>query len=133
MLQINEFNQGYLNSLWEVWQCPRPWPGSLAADYFWGWGIKVAKKTTTIYTRKKIDNEGRDEVNEGTMQESDNIVDINDENFDINHADSVNEEPITITENYLGYSERDRFLRLREALEGDDFDKTEVNLKYGDK
>ena len=67
------------------------------------------------------------------MQESDNIVDINDENFDINHADSVNEEPITITENYLGYSERDRFLRLREALEGDDFDKTEVNLKYGDK
>ena len=76
MLQINEFNQGYLNSLWEVWQCPRPWPGSLAADYFWGWGIKVAKKTTTIYTRKKIDNEGRDEVNEGTMQESDNIVEI---------------------------------------------------------
>ena len=67
------------------------------------------------------------------MQESDNIVDINDENFDINHADSVNEEPITITENYLGYSKRDRFLRLREALEGDDFDKTEVNLKYGDK
>ena len=94
---------------------------------------KSPKKTTTIYTRKKIDNEGRDEVNEGTMQESDNIVDINDENFDINHADSVNEEPITITENYLGYSKRDRFLRLREALEGDDFDKTEVNLKYGDK
>ena len=27
--------------------------------------------------RRKIDNEGRDEVNEGTMQESDNIADIN--------------------------------------------------------
>ena len=58
---------------------------------------------------------------------------INDKNFDINHADSVNEEPITITENYLGDSERDRFLRLRESLEVDDFDKREVNLKYGDK
>ena len=67
------------------------------------------------------------------MQESDNIVYINDENFDINHADSVNEEPIKITENYLGDSERDRFLRLREALEVDDFDKREVNLEYGDK
>ena len=67
------------------------------------------------------------------MQESDNIVYINDKNFDINHADSVNEEPITITENYLGDSERDRFLRLRESLEVDDFDKREVNLKYGDK
>ena len=67
------------------------------------------------------------------MQESDNIVYINDENFDINHADSVNEEPIKITENYLGDSERDRFLRLRESLEVDDFDKREVNLKYGDK
>ena len=58
---------------------------------------------------------------------------INDKNFDINHADSVNEEPITITENYLGDSERDRFLRLRESLEVDDFDKREMNLKYGDK
>ena len=67
------------------------------------------------------------------MQESDNIVYINDKNFDINHADSVNEELITITENYLGDSERDRFLRLRESLEVDDFDKREVNLKYGDK
>ena len=45
----------------------------------------------------------------------------------------MNEEPITITENYLGDSERDRFLRLRESLEVDDFDKREVNLKYGDK
>ena len=123
MLQINEFNQGYLNSLWEVWQCPRPWPGSLAADYFWGWGIKVAKKTTTIYTRKKIDNEGRDEVNEGTMQESDNIVEIYDENVDINHADSPNEEHITIIEIDLSNFKRGRLLRLREALEGDDFSK----------
>ena len=33
----------------------------------------------------------------------------------------------------MTHSERDRVLRLREALEGDDFGKTEVNLKYGDK
>ena len=67
------------------------------------------------------------------MQESDNTADINDENVDIKHADSVNEEPITITENDLSDSERNRLLRLRETLEGDDFGKTEVNLKYGDK
>ena len=83
--------------------------------------------------RRKIDNEGRDEVNEGIMQESDNIADINRENVDINHADSANEEPIKIIENDLSDSERDRLLRLREALEGNDFGKTEVNLKYGDK
>ena len=28
------------------------------------------------------------------MQESDNIADINDENVDINHANSVNEKPL---------------------------------------
>ena len=67
------------------------------------------------------------------MQESDNIEDTNDENIDINHADSANEEPIRIIENDLSDSERDRLLRLREALEGDDFGKMEVNLKYGDK
>ena len=83
--------------------------------------------------RRKIDNEGRDEVNEGIMQESDNIADINRENVDINHADSANEEPIKIIENDLSDSERDRLLRLREALEGNDFGKMEVNLKYGDK
>ena len=83
--------------------------------------------------RRKIDNEGRDEVNEGIMQESDNIADINRENVDINHADSANEEPIKIIENDLSDSERDRLLRLREALEGNDFGKTEVNLKYGEK
>ena len=49
------------------------------------------------------------------------------------HADSMNEEPITIIENDLSDSKRDRLLRLREALKGDDFGKTEVNLKYGDK
>ena len=54
------------------------------------------------------------------MQESDNIADINDENADIKHVDSANEEPIKI-------------IKIREALEGDDFGKTEVNLKYGDK
>ena len=83
--------------------------------------------------RRKIDNEGRDEVNEGIMQESDNIADINRENVDINHADSANEEPIKIIENDLSDSERDRLLRLREALEGNDFGKIEVNLKYGNK
>ena len=60
--------------------------------------------------RRKIDNEGRDEVNEGTMHDSDNITDINDENVDINYADSANEEPITITENDLSDSERNRLL-----------------------
>ena len=33
--------------------------------------------------RRKIDSKSRDEVNEGTMQESHNIVGINDENVDI--------------------------------------------------
>ena len=60
-------------------------------------------------------------------------MDIYDENVDINHVDSVNEEPIRIIEKDLSDAEGDRFLRLREALEGDDFGKTEVNLKYGDK
>ena len=41
--------------------------------------------------RRKIDNEGSDEVNEVRMQESNNIADINDENVDMNHADSENE------------------------------------------
>ena len=59
-------------------------------------------------------------------------MDIYDENVDINHANSANEEPISIIEN-LSDSERDRLLRLREVLEGNDFGKTEVNLKYGDK
>ena len=56
--------------------------------------------------RKKIDNEGRDEVNDGTIQENDNTGDISNENNDINHADSANEEPIEITEN----NERDWLL-----------------------
>ena len=67
------------------------------------------------------------------MQESNKRADINDENVDINHADSANEEPIRIIENDLSDSERDSLLRLREALEEDHFGKTEVNLKYGDK
>ena len=71
--------------------------------------------------RRKIENEGRDEVNEGTIQEGDNTADIYDENGNISHVDSVNEEPIRIIENDLSDSERDRLLRLREALEGDDF------------
>ena len=83
--------------------------------------------------RRKIENEGRDEVNEGKIQESDNIADINDENVDIKHADSANKEPIRIIENDLSDSKRDRLFRLREAFEGDDFGKMEVNLKYGDK
>ena len=95
---------------------------------FKGWVTNI--ETETI--RRKIEN-GRDEVNEGTMKENDNTADIYDENIDINHADSANEVPIRIIENDLSDSERDMLLRLREALEGDDFGKTEVNLKYGDK
>ena len=53
--------------------------------------------------RRKIDNEGSDEVNEVRMQESNNIADINDENVDMNHADSENEEPITIIEIFYIY------------------------------
>ena len=83
--------------------------------------------------RAKIENKSRDEVNEGTVQENDNIADINDENVDINHADCANEEHIRIIKNDLSDSKRDRLLRLREALEGNDFGKTEGNLKYGDK
>ena len=60
-------------------------------------------------------------------------MDIYDKNDDINHADSANEEPIEMNENDLKDSERVRLLRLREALEDNDFDKTEGNLKYGDK
>ena len=82
----------------------------------------------TEIIRRKTENESRDEVNEGTIQESDNTADINDENVDTNHEDTVNEEPIKIIENDLSDSERDRLLRLREALEDDDFGKMEVNL-----
>ena len=56
---------------------------------------------------------------------------MNYENADINHADGANEEPITIIKNDLSDPERDRL--LREALEGDDFGKTDVKLKYRDK
>ena len=95
-----------------------------------GWVTNIEIETI----RRKIENEGRDEVNQGTIKESDNTVDIYDENGDINYAaDSANEEPIRIIENDLSDPERDRLLRLREALEGDDFGKTEVNQKYGDK
>ena len=94
-----------------------------------GWVTNIEIETI----RRKIENEVRDEVNEGTIKESDNTADFYDEKGDINHADSANEEPIRIVENVLSESERDRLLRLREALEGDDFGKTEVNLKYGDK
>ena len=60
--------------------------------------------------RRKIENKGRGEVNEGTIQESDNTVDIyDDENLDINHADSANEKPIRIIENDLSGSKRDSF------------------------
>ena len=41
------------------------------------------------------------------MQESDNITDNNGENVDINHADSANEEAITIIENDLSDFEKD--------------------------
>ena len=84
-----------------------------------GWVTNIEIETI----RRKIENEGG----------SDNTADFYDEKGDINHADSANEEHIRIVENVLSESERDRLLRLTEALEGDDFGKTEVNLKYGDK
>ena len=57
--------------------------------------------------RRKIENESTDEVNEGTIQESDSTADIYDENVDINHVDSANEKPIRIIDNGLSDSERD--------------------------
>ena len=45
-------------------------------------------ETETI--KRKIENESRDKANEGTIQESDNTADINDENVDTNHVDSAN-------------------------------------------
>ena len=96
---------------------------------FKGW----VTNTETETIRRKIDNKGRDEVNEDTMHDGDSIADINDENVDINRADSANVEPITIIEIDLSDSERNRLLRLRETLEGDDFGKAKVKLKYGDK
>ena len=94
-----------------------------------GWVTNIEIETI----RKKTENEGRDDVNKGKIQESDNTEDIYDEIIDINHADSANKELIRIIENDLNDSERERILRLREPLEGDNFGKTEVNLKYGDK
>ena len=45
-----------------------------------GWVTNTEKETI----RRKIENEGRDEVNDDARQESDNILDINDENVDFN-------------------------------------------------
>ena len=113
--------------MWEIGEKNLISPIRMIKSKVWVTNIEIE----TI--RRKIENEGRDEVNEGTIQESDNTADIYDENVDISHANSANEEPISITENDLSDSERDRLLILREALEGDDFGKTEVNLKHGDK
>ena len=82
-----------------------------------GWVTNIEIETI----RRKIEHKGMGEVNEGAMEESDNTADIDDENGDKNHADSANEEPIRTAKNVLGDSE------------GDEFGKTEVNLKYGDK
>ena len=60
---------------------------------------RLGKKYRNWNNQGKIENEGRDEVNEGAMQESDNIGDVNDENVDINNAASANEEPIRIIGN----------------------------------
>ena len=94
-----------------------------------GWATNIEIETIM----RKIESEGRNEVNEGTIQEGDNTAHINDENVDSYHTDSANEEPIGIIENDLSDSERNRLLRLREALEGGPFGKMDVNLKYGDK
>ena len=94
-----------------------------------GWITNVEIETI----RRKIKNKGSDEVNDGTMQEIDNKADIYDENDNMNHADSASEEPIDITEDDLNDSKRDRLLISREALENNNFGKTEVKLKYGSK
>ena len=62
-----------------------------------GWVTNIEIETI----RRKIENESRDEVNEGTIQEKDNTAGINDENVDITQEDSTNEEPIRINENHL--------------------------------
>ena len=78
-----------------------------------GWVTNIEIETIG----RKIKNESRDEVNEGTIQRitqqyNDDTADTNGENVDINHADSANEEPIKIIENDLSDSERDRLLTL---------------------
>ena len=78
-----------------------------------GWVTNIEIETIG----RKIKNESRDEVNEGTIQRitqqyNDDTADINGENVDINHADSANEEPIKIIENDLSDSERDSLLTL---------------------
>ena len=93
----------------------------------------LAANIETETTRRKLENKGRHEVNKGAIQESDNTAEIYKENVDINHVDSANEQPIRIIENDWSDSGRERLWRLTEALEGDDFGKMEVNLKYGDK
>ena len=62
-----------------------------------GWVTNIEIETI----RRKIENESRDEVNEGTIEEKDNTAGINDENVDITQEDSTNEEPIRINENHL--------------------------------
>ena len=81
--------------------------------------------------KRKIENEGRYKVNDGTTQQTDNTTAIYDENDNMNPAESESEEPNEITENDLSDSKRNRLLRLKEALENDNFDK--ATLKYGDK
>ena len=52
--------------------------------------VHRARNIETETIRRKIENESRDEVNEGTIQESDNTAYINNENVDTNRADSAN-------------------------------------------
>ena len=52
--------------------------------------VHRARNIETETIRRKIENESRDEVNEGTIQESDNTAHINDENVDTNRADRAN-------------------------------------------
>ena len=56
MLQIIEYSLGGggRTACGKCDSAQAPQPRSLAAEYFWCWGIKVApRKTTTIYTRRK--------------------------------------------------------------------------------
>ena len=69
-----------------------------------GWVINIEIKTI----RRKIENEGRNKVNEGRIQESNNTMVNCDENVDIKHADSAKEEPIRIIENGLSHSKEEK-------------------------
>ena len=72
--------------------------------------------------------EENDEIPEINV-ESIGTADRNIENFGINHADSVNEEPSVIRhESDLTKICRDRLLKIRQVLEDNVLENKEINL-----